>query len=87
MHGHDGKLLFGLLKSTQNPILLMMGRAQSVQMACFLFQIVELLIISVPSYYEGHSMQDITFPIRLLCQLGVETLIGARALIFIDVIC
>ena len=28
------------------------------------------------SYYEGHSIRDITFPTRLLSRLGVETLIG-----------
>ena len=28
------------------------------------------------SFYEGHSIQAITFPIRVLKLLGIETLIG-----------
>ena len=28
------------------------------------------------SYYEGHSMQSITFPVRVLKLLGVDTIIG-----------
>ena len=28
------------------------------------------------SYYEGHSIRDITFYVRLLKLLGVDTLIG-----------
>lgn len=31
MLGHDGKLLFGLLDATKAPIVLMLGRAQSVK--------------------------------------------------------
>lgn len=30
-------------------------------------------------YYEGHSMQDIVFPVRVMKQLGVETLIVTNA--------
>lgn len=31
------------------------------------------------SYYEGHSIQSITFPIRLMKRLGVDTVIGKAA--------
>lgn len=31
MLGHDGKLLFGLLDASKAPIVLMLGRAQSVK--------------------------------------------------------
>lgn len=30
-------------------------------------------------YYEGHTMQDITYPIRVMKSLGVETLITTNA--------
>ena len=30
------------------------------------------------SYYEGHSFQNITFPVRVLKLLGVDTLISQR---------
>lgn len=30
------------------------------------------------SFYEGHSINKITFPIRVLKLLGIDTLIGTR---------
>ncbi|MHC4941576.1 MAG: purine-nucleoside phosphorylase [Planctomycetota bacterium] len=30
-------------------------------------------------YYEGHSIQDVVFPVRVLCSLGIETLILTNA--------
>ncbi|MCJ1468636.1 hypothetical protein MMC07_007265 [Pseudocyphellaria aurata] len=58
VHGHAGKLVFGLLESFDIPMVLMVGRAH---------------------YYEGNSIQDITFPIRLLRRLGVKTVIVTNA--------
>ena len=31
------------------------------------------------SFYEGHSIQSITIPVRLMKRLGVETIIGEEA--------
>ena len=50
----------------------MVGRAQSVDHALITAE--EVLIGF--SYYEGHSIQEITFPIRLMKLLGVNSVIG-----------
>lgn len=43
-----------------------------------------VLLIFISSYYEGHSIRDITFPVRLLHRLGVKTIIGATvSLLFV----
>lgn len=68
-------LLFGLLGVNRCPVVLMVGRAQSVI-------IVVLVLMNKNSYscsfYEGHSIRDITFPIRVLKLLGIEILIGTK---------
>ncbi|KAI9790365.1 MAG: hypothetical protein M1816_005183 [Peltula sp. TS41687] len=58
VHGHAGKLVFGLLGSKKTPVVLMVGRAH---------------------YYEGNSIDKITFPVRVLKLLGVETIIVTNA--------
>ena len=52
--------------------MLMVGRAQSVDHALIT---AEEVLIGL-SYYEGHSIQEITFPIRLMKLLGVDSVIG-----------
>lgn len=50
----------------------MVGRIQSV----FPGSILPVSgLMSFYSYYEGHSMEDVTFPVRVLKLLGVETII------------
>ena len=36
------------------------------------------------SYYEGHTIQQITFPIRVFKLLGVDTIIGITISITLD---
>lgn len=38
-----------------------------------------VLMLGRPHYYEGHSIEDVTFPIRLLRRLGVTTIIVTNA--------
>lgn len=80
VHGHAGKLLFGFLKSTQSPIVLMMGRAQLAHS----YNVHQSLhsFFWIHSYYEGHSIQSITLPIRILKRLGVDILIGITVYTF-----
>ena len=48
---------------------------------------------AVSSFYEGHSINHITFPIRVLKLLGIDTLIGTlctattQVAILVDQIC
>ncbi|KAI9891315.1 MAG: hypothetical protein M1814_002828 [Vezdaea aestivalis] len=58
VQGHVGKLIFGYLGASQNPVIFMVGRSH---------------------YYEGHSIQDITFAVRVFKLLGVQTLIVTNA--------
>lgn len=48
------------------------------------------MLILTASFYEGHSIQDIAFPIRVLKLLGVRQLIGSNSILllgsrFIDI--
>ena len=36
------------------------------------------MTVLLGSYYEGHSMDRATFPVRVFKLLGVETMIGKR---------
>lgn len=38
-----------------------------------------VLMVGRVHFYEGHSIQSITFPIRLMKRLGVDTIIGKAA--------
>ncbi|CAD6593835.1 MAG: hypothetical protein ASARMPRED_008114 [Alectoria sarmentosa] len=58
VHGHAGKLLFGIFEPEALPVVLMVGRAH---------------------FYEGQSFQSITFPVRLMKRLGVDTIIVTNA--------
>lgn len=37
-----------------------------------------VLMVGRSHYYEGHTISNITFPIRLFKLMGVETIVGAR---------
>ncbi|CAL8582009.1 Purine nucleoside phosphorylase [Xanthoria parietina] len=58
VHGHAGKLVIGVLRPDESPVVFMVGRIH---------------------YYEGHSFQSLTFPVRVLKLLGVDTLLITNA--------
>lgn len=64
----------------------MVGRVQSVSIALLTVQETLLTFSAKSSYYEGHEMRDLTFPIRVLKRLGIDTLIG-KIPVAIDSIC
>ena len=76
VHGHAGKFLFGLLELNKKPIVLMVGRVQLVFDKSMSHSMCGSY--SLRSYYEGHSIQSITIPIRLMKRLGVETIVGKK---------
>lgn len=79
VHGHAGKLLFGTFEPEASPVVLMIGRVQFVTTCSHssLGKVGSFWCSS--SFYEGHSIQSITFPIRLMKCLGVDTIIGMPA--------
>ncbi|KMU86672.1 purine nucleoside phosphorylase [Coccidioides immitis H538.4] len=69
--GHLGKLVFGYL-GAETPAVLMVGRAQDE--FCM-----EIEADTAASFYEGHSIDKVTFPVRLFKLLGVEIMIVTNA--------
>ena len=76
MEGHAGVLLFGTLQTDRRPVVMMQGRLQCVFI--LIYASVGYLAIYILSYYEGHSIQDVVFPVRLMKLLEVSHIIGAK---------
>lgn len=78
VQGHEGKLVFGLIGPAKTPVVLLVGRAQSVSLSLEYCHIdMGADAPAVRSFYEGHTMGLVTFATRVCKVLGVETMIGA----------
>lgn len=75
--GHAGKFVFGLVGPHKLPVALLVGRAQSV--VTKRFEYVDMYI-DITSFYEGHSMDLVTFATRVCKLLGVEAMVGELGL-------
>jgi hypothetical protein len=72
VQGHAGKFVFGQIGPQKTPVALLVGRAQSVHaVTCG-----QKRDIDMYSFYEGHTMDLVTFATRVCKVLGVETIIG-----------
>jgi hypothetical protein len=72
VQGHAGKFVFGQIGPQKTPVALLVGRAQSVHaVTCR-----QKSDIDMYSFYEGHTMDLVTFATRVCKVLGVETIIG-----------
>ena len=68
------KTIVWLARCIENPDRSHVGKSPVSQTT--FRQRLEDLILYLESYYEGNSVKEITFPIRLLKRLGVHTIIG-----------
>ncbi|KAH0565797.1 hypothetical protein GP486_000816 [Trichoglossum hirsutum] len=77
VEGHAGKLVYGLLGEKRTPVVLMVGRVQLVlNFETHLLRVTGTEYTnSLRSFYEGHTIEKITFPVRVLKLLGIESLI------------
>lgn len=64
VEGHAGKLVLGTVTSSSRP------NEPAVPIAVLQGRL---------HYYEGHSMQQVAFPTRTLCMLGIDTLLLTNA--------
>lgn len=64
VEGHEGKLVLGTVSSPRNP------GGPAVPVAILQGRL---------HYYEGHSMEEVVFPTRTLCMLGIDTLLLTNA--------
>jgi purine-nucleoside phosphorylase len=88
--GHAGRLLFATMGTAQVPVILLIGRAQSVR------PIVPPIAIdsqsshtsashlsnisnSSPSFYEGHTMETVTYATRVCRIFGVQVMLLTNA--------
>jgi purine-nucleoside phosphorylase len=74
VQGHAGKLVFGILGESKTPVVLLVGRAQSVSI--LLNDLAVDILIKCYSFYEGHDMPLVTFATRVCKLLGIEIMIG-----------
>lgn len=73
-------MIFGTIGPQRVPVVLMVGRAQSVPLSSYPLHSLEYVLIILPfSFYEGHSMDLVTFATRVCSVIGVETIILTNA--------
>jgi hypothetical protein len=70
--------------TAKTPVVLFVGRAQLVDSLVlhYVFYLSEhfnslIIFFNLKSFYEGHTMELVTFATRVCKLLGVETMIGA----------
>jgi hypothetical protein len=76
----NDNIVFGHLGPAKIPVVLLVGRAQSVSRVFkspFLCSDAHIL---VNSYYEGHPMELVTYATRVCKILGVEMMVGTLRL-------
>ncbi|MEW6056886.1 MAG: purine-nucleoside phosphorylase [Bdellovibrionota bacterium] len=64
VEGHEGRLVLGTVANSHNP------QGPAVPVA---------ILQGRHHFYEGHSMEKVTFPTRTLCMLGIDTLLLTNA--------
>jgi purine-nucleoside phosphorylase len=76
VQGHAGNFVFGQIGPQKTPVALLVGRAQLVTDPKRPRDYSSDMHTNFYSFYEGHTMDLVTFATRVCKLLGIETMIG-----------